>query len=42
MIIILMLSMDFTTKNVINFDLDGDNKQEKIIIVSNVFTTEKS
>lgn len=35
-----IVTMDFTTKNVINFDLDGDNKQEKLFIISNVFTTE--
>lgn len=33
-------ALSFTSENVINFDLDSDGKLEKIIIVSNAFTTE--
>lgn len=33
-------ALTFTTEKVINFDLDSDGKLEKIIIASNVFTTE--
>lgn len=35
-----IIAMDFTTKNVVNFDLDSDGKKEKIFIVSNVFTSD--